>query len=107
MSRRTNREMTEAELDALLAQSALAPQPTVDVEVVEADSDLLSEAEQQLRSQLEQAVEQAFWVAGRALQILRNQRLYRSTHGTFESDCHDQLGHSFGELGQAGAPRTN
>lgn len=91
MSRRTSREMSEAELDKLLAQSQ---QPTVDVEVVEAHSDLLSEAEQQLRSQLEEAVEQAFWVAGRALQILRDQRLYRPTHRTFESYCQDQFGHS-------------
>ena len=86
--------MTEAELDELLAQSALARQPTLDVEAVEVPSDLLSESEQQLRSQLEAAVEQAFWVAGRALQILRDQRLYRCTHRTFESYCRERFGHS-------------
>lgn len=34
----------------------------------------------------------AFWVAGRALQVIRDARLYRDTHETFEAYCLDRWG---------------
>jgi len=45
---------------------------------------LLSPEEEQLRLQLERKVERAFYEAGCALRELREHRLYRSTHQTFE-----------------------
>ncbi|MGK7935194.1 MAG: hypothetical protein AB4206_05245, partial [Xenococcaceae cyanobacterium] len=43
--------------------------------------------EENAREQLEKQVEQSFYVAGKALQQLRDQRLYRSTHSRFEDYC--------------------
>jgi hypothetical protein len=43
---------------------------------------------------LERKVERAFYEAGRALRELRDRRLYRSTHGTFEDYCRDRFAHS-------------
>lgn len=34
----------------------------------------------------------AFWLAGKALQIIRDGRLYRATHATFEDYCLDRWG---------------
>ena len=50
--------------------------------------------EQCLREQLEHQVELAFYQAGIALQSLRDKRLYRSSHKTFEEYCRDRFGHS-------------
>ncbi|WP_433227386.1 hypothetical protein [Microtetraspora malaysiensis] len=36
----------------------------------------------------------AFWIAGRALQVIRDARLYRATHGTFEDYCLERWGMS-------------
>lgn len=47
--------------------------------------------EERLRHHLELRVEKAFYEAGKALADLRNQRLYRSTHKTFESYCRDRF----------------
>jgi len=44
------------------------------------------------RSELELRVEQAFYQAGKALAQLRQRRLYRSTHRTFEAYCQDRFG---------------
>lgn len=40
---------------------------------------------------LERKVERAFYEAGKALQELRDRRLYRSTHKTFEEYCSDRF----------------
>ena len=53
------------------------------------DSLVLSPEEQQLRSRLELTVRGAFYHAGQALEQIQTQRLYRSTHPTFESYCLD------------------
>jgi len=45
----------------------------------------LSEAEIQERDELENTVQQAFFLAGQSLKLLRDKRLYRETHSTFES----------------------
>ncbi|WP_347242557.1 hypothetical protein [Nostoc sp. FACHB-888] len=39
-------------------------------------------------------MERAFFEAGKALTELRDRRLYRSTHKTFEEYCRDRFGHS-------------
>ncbi|MEA5595697.1 hypothetical protein [Rivularia sp. UHCC 0363] len=66
--------------------------PSVDAEIVAAQE--LSLDEERDRYHLERKVERAFYEAGKALQELRNRRLYRSTHGTFEEYCRDRFGHS-------------
>ena len=52
---------------------------------------LLSEAEKAERDSLERTVQQAFFVAGQALKALRDKRLYRETHATFESYVRDRF----------------
>jgi hypothetical protein len=97
MARRARQELTEAELDEMLLAAGriedITPIP-VPVEVVAADFNALSEAEQQQRQLLERQVEGAFYLAGLALQTLREQRLYRSTHDSFERYCRERFGHS-------------
>lgn len=51
----------------------------------------LSYDEQHERERLERLVERAFYEAGRALFELREQRLYRNTHKTFEEYCQDRF----------------
>ncbi|BAZ09795.1 hypothetical protein NIES4071_16050 [Calothrix sp. NIES-4071] len=63
-----------------------------EVEIVSASE--LSYDEQRERERLERQVERAFYEAGRALRELRDQRLYRSSHKTFEEYCHDRFGYS-------------
>ncbi|MEL6788015.1 MAG: hypothetical protein AAFO76_11530 [Cyanobacteria bacterium J06607_15] len=52
---------------------------------------ILSEAEKAERDSLERTVQQAFFVAGQALKALRDKRLYRETHATFESYVRDRF----------------
>lgn len=54
----------------------------------------LSFDEQSDRMFLERKVERAFYEAGKALTQLRERKLYRSTHKTFEEYCRDRFGHS-------------
>ncbi len=54
--------------------------------------DELTEDEEQERHRLESKVERAFYEAGTALRQLRDKRLYRSTHGTFEAYCLERFG---------------
>lgn len=63
---------------------------TVSVEVIELEE--LSEEEVRERTHLERKVERAFYEGGKALQELRDRRLYRSTHKTFEEYCKDRFG---------------
>ncbi len=62
---------------------------TVPVEAIELLE--LSEEEQRLRLQLERVVERSFYEAGKALKLLRDQKLYRSSHKTFEEYCKDRF----------------
>lgn len=64
------------------------------VKVEAIDSDELSYDEQQERIILERQVERAFYEAGRALRELRDRRLYRDTHKTFEEYCRERFGYS-------------
>ncbi|MBD2491215.1 hypothetical protein [Aulosira sp. FACHB-615] len=63
---------------------------TVEVAVVEVPE--LTQEEKSDRVRLEEKVETAFYEAGRALRELRDRRLYRSTHKTFEEYCKDRFG---------------
>jgi hypothetical protein len=63
--------------------STQKPQETIVPELVEFEA--LSHDEQRDRLHLERKVERAFYEAGKALQELRDRRLYRSTHKNFET----------------------
>ncbi|MBD2732290.1 hypothetical protein H6G96_40200, partial [Nostoc sp. FACHB-892] len=65
---------------------------TITVPAVEVPE--LTEEEQRDRLHLERRVERAFFEAGKALAELRDRRLYRSSHRTFEDYCRDRFGHS-------------
>ncbi len=59
----------------------------------EVDSTLdLTLKEQNAREQLEKQVEKSFYLAGKALQQLRDKKLYRSTHSRFEDYCLERFG---------------
>ena len=53
--------------------------------------DSLTIEEESMRFSLERKVERAFYEAGKALKGLRDRRLYRSTHVTFEEYCRDRF----------------
>lgn len=60
-----------------------------------ASSPALTGEEQDNLAQCEAAVETlkaAFWAAGKALHIIRDARLYRETHKTFDAYCEDRWG---------------
>jgi hypothetical protein len=54
----------------------------------------LTEQEISDRLHLERKVERAFFEAGKALMELRDRKLYRSTHKTFEEYCRDRFAHN-------------
>lgn len=93
--RRATKELTETELDEMLAAAGRAIEvKAVPVEVVCSDSPILTTAAQQKRKRLEKTVEKAFYLAGEALKELRDLRLYRDTHRSFEDYCRERFGHS-------------
>ncbi|WP_373529409.1 hypothetical protein [Nostoc sp.] len=65
---------------------------TITVSAVEIPE--LTEEEQSDRLHLERRVERAVFEAGKALMELRDRRLYRSTHKTFEEYCKERFGYS-------------
>ena len=67
---------------------------SADITVTSVEIPELTEEEQRDRLHLERRVERAFFEAGKALMELRDRRLYRSTHKTFEDYCRDRFGHS-------------
>lgn len=72
----------------VIARAAIDDTQVVAAEVVEE----LSEQEEAERHRLELKVERAFVEAGWALQELRDRRLYRNTHNSFEDYCRDRFG---------------
>jgi hypothetical protein len=54
----------------------------------------LTTEEESERLHLERKVERAFYEAGMALMELRDRRLYRSTHATFEDYCRDRFNYT-------------
>jgi hypothetical protein len=75
-----------------ISQEDNAASATITVTAVEVAE--LTEEEISDRLHLERRVERAFFEAGKALAELRDRRLYRSTHRTFEEYCRDRFGHS-------------
>ncbi len=78
-----------------LAEENISPQEnpalaTIDVNAVEIPE--LTEQEIRDRLHLERQVEKAFYLAGKALTELRDRKLYRSTHKTFEEYCRERFG---------------
>ncbi|MBW4599708.1 MAG: hypothetical protein KME29_08840 [Calothrix sp. FI2-JRJ7] len=67
-------------------------QATLDVLIEVTDFPELSYDEQQEREHLERLVERAFYEAGKGLRILRDKKLYRSTHRSFEVYCRERFG---------------
>ncbi|MDM9383521.1 hypothetical protein QUB80_22805 [Chlorogloeopsis sp. ULAP01] len=69
--------------------------PTADTVVVAVEVlEELTEEEKADRHRLELKIERAFYEAGCALRELRERRLYRSTHRTFEEYCRDRFNYS-------------
>lgn len=78
-------------IDELPPQSELSEsEAVVAAQPVEVVSEL-TEEELADRQRLELKVERAFYEAGCALRELRDRRLYRSTHRTFEEYCKDRF----------------
>ncbi|BAZ18924.1 hypothetical protein NIES4071_108090 (plasmid) [Calothrix sp. NIES-4071] len=67
-------------------------QATLDVLIEVTDLKELSYDELQEREHLEKLVERAFYEAGKGLRTLRDKKLYRSTHNSFEEYCKERFG---------------
>ncbi|PSB28356.1 hypothetical protein [Chlorogloea sp. CCALA 695] len=65
---------------------------TITVNTIATQIEELTEEEEKERHRLELKVERAFVEAGTSLRELRDKRLYRSTHTTFETYCRDRFG---------------
>lgn len=81
-------KLVATESSSMGESSTLIPVEVAQVEILEE----LTQDEQRDRYRLELGVEQAFYQAGKALAQLRERRLYRSTHKTFEAYCKDRFG---------------
>ena len=73
--------------------SELSKDENTPVTAVDVSEDL-TEQEAAERQRLELKVERAFYEAGVALRELRDRRLYRSTHRTFEEYCYERFGYT-------------
>ncbi|MFN6455785.1 MAG: hypothetical protein RM022_026800 [Nostoc sp. EfeVER01] len=98
---RTNKATSAASTDSTSAANSVNEDisqqvdpgsATITISAVEVPE--LTEEEQRDRLHLERRVERAFFEAGKALTELRDRRLYRSTHKTFEEYCRDRFAHS-------------
>ena len=67
---------------------------TATITVSAAQVEELTQEEQSDRLHLERKVERAFFEAGKALAELRDRKLYRSTHKTFEEYCKQRFGYT-------------
>ena len=67
---------------------------SADITVTSIEIPELTEEEQRDRLHLERRVERAFFEAGKALAELRDRRLYRSTHKTFEEYCRSRFAYT-------------
>lgn len=98
MARRSKDEITQAEIDEILAEAGrdttTISATSITVEAIEDERSPLTDLEEKEKKRLERKVERAFYEAGSALRELRDQRLYRNTHQTFEEYCRDRFGHS-------------
>jgi hypothetical protein len=89
-------ESADGEAAPASVSPAVEVSASVAVEVVPVDPPVIGEElsyeEERDRLHLERKVERAFYEAGKALRELRDRRLYRSTHPTFEGYCRDRFG---------------
>jgi len=79
----------DSDLEPILLVDLAESNALVSVEVVQFQP--LTFDEQRDRENLERKIEKSFFVAGQALKELRDRRLYRSTHISFESYCRDRF----------------
>jgi hypothetical protein len=79
---------------ALINMSNEEDPVSADITVTSVEVPELTEEEQSDRLHLERRVERAFFEAGKALMELRDRRLYRSTHKTFEEYCRLRFGYT-------------
>jgi hypothetical protein len=79
---------------ALINMSNEEDSVSADITVTSVEVPELTDEEQRDRLHLERRVERAFFEAGKALAELRDRRLYRSTHKTFEQYCKDRFGYT-------------
>ncbi len=82
----SDKKLGASESSSMSESSTLIPVEVTQGEILEE----LTQEEQRDRYQLELGV-QAFYQAGKALAQLRERRLYRSTHKTFEAYCQDRF----------------
>lgn len=86
-----NSELNQPEEMASMSESELSDAKTISVAAVQILEEL-TEVEAAELHRLELKVERAFYEAGTALREIRDKRLYRSTHRTFEQYCQDRFG---------------
>jgi hypothetical protein len=84
----SNKKLVATESSSMVESSTSIPVEATQVEILEA----LTHDEERDRHRLERKVESAFREAAMALKELRDRRLYRSTHKTFEEYCRDRFG---------------
>ena len=84
-------ESNQPEEMPLVSEFELSNAETISVPAVQVLEEL-TEAEVAELHRLELKVERAFYEAGAALREIRDKRLYRSTHRTFEQYCQDRFG---------------
>ncbi|NDJ25923.1 hypothetical protein GS682_30925 [Nostoc sp. B(2019)] len=83
-----SRETTSSAEDTFDSENPASA--TITVKAVEVEE--LTQEEQSDRLHLERQVEKAFYLAGKALMELRDRKLYRTTHKTFEEYCRERFG---------------
>jgi hypothetical protein len=79
---------------ALINMSNEEDPVSADITVTSVEVPELTEEEQSDRLHLERRVERAVFEAGKALAELRDRRLYRSTHSTFDEYCLERFGYN-------------
>ncbi|PSF33874.1 hypothetical protein C7H19_19315 [Aphanothece hegewaldii CCALA 016] len=98
MARRAKDEITQVEIDEILAEAGrdttTISVTSITVEKINDEVEPLTDTEEKEKKRLEKKVERAFYEAGSALKELRDRKLYRNTHTTFEEYCRDRFGHS-------------
>ncbi len=94
-AKKNKKRLPSQNSEAVTLELELFPRPELPPEAVKAEvvRDELTEEEESDRSNLERKVERAFYEAGRALQELRDRKLYRSTHKSFEEYCRARFGY--------------
>ena len=95
-AKKNKKMLPSSKEEAVTLELELFPRPELPPEAVKAEvvTEELTPEEESDRLNLERKVERAFYEAGKALRELRDRRLYRSTHKSFEEYCRDRFGYS-------------